>query len=75
MVKNIIKKLGFLEKKGGILCQKEGDLPVMVVRNGQNMGVYTEEVCKNVQKTVKNSTFLNNFNADGISMVGLYLDI
>jgi|GEM_PF-5605689 len=27
------------------------------------MGVYTEEVCKNVQKTIKNSTFLSNFSA------------
>ena len=64
------EKLGFLEEKGGILCQKEGDLgqkkcdlPAIDVRNEQNMGTCTEEVCKNVQKTVKNSTFLNNLDA------------
>ena len=64
------KKLGFLEKKGGILYQKEGnlgqkkcDLPAIDVENEQNMSICTEEVCKNVQKTVKNSTFLNNLDA------------
>jgi len=76
------EKLGFLEKKGGILCQKEGnlgqkkcDLPVMDVRNEQNMGICTEEVCKNVQKTIKNSTFLNNLDADSISMIEAHLNM
>ena len=75
------EKLGFLEKKGGILHQKEGnlgqkkcDLPAMDVRNEQNMDECTEEVCKNVQKTIKNSTFLNNLDVDSISIVETYLN-
>jgi len=76
------EKLGFFEKKGGILCQKEGDLgqkkcdlPAIDVRNEQNMGACTEEVCKNVQKTIKNSTFLNNLDADSISIVEMHLNM
>ena len=76
------EKLGFLEKKGGILHQKEGnlgqkkcDLPAIDVRNEQNMGGCTEEVCKNVQKTIKNSTFLNNLDTDSISMIEAHLNM